>query len=146
MKKMKYYYLGQPIRYFLGREFSVHDNWTAAYTFAARIVKQMAQRGINLYSPAAYTIPLAKAWDLDESEESRKLYFQIDHMFIEMMRKAGELIWIMHQDWEQSTGCRLEVAEARAHHERIIKFNPFYYNDEEIVIEQCELDQKKEKE
>ncbi len=138
-EKLKTYYLGQHIQHFKGKEHTLMENWNAAFEFAQQVVLWAADNKIPLFSPAAYTIPVAKYWKKQCFYIHRDLYFFIDKSITERLRAAGELIWVMPHNWHTSSGCKKEVMEALENNEKVIKFHNFYYDREEIELDFDEL-------
>jgi len=131
---MKSYYLGQKIQYFKGGSYTLEQNWEAAFQFAADAMKWAVENNVALFSPAALTIPLAREWNTTESAKSREMYMKIDKQMIERLRAAGELIWVMPADWYESAGCRIEVKDAIAHDEKVIRYGSFVSSLKEVDI------------
>ena len=145
------YYIAQPIQHFKdvtnNGKFTLQENWDEAFNFAVYTKLALVNRNLHTFSPALYTIPFGKELLKNKhNKQDRDLYFKIDNLMIDILRKTKSLIWAFHEKWYTSQGCIIEMTDALQHGEKCIRLEPLVHAEKEIEIKplqvSCEEEQK----
>ena len=78
------------------------------YNTACRTAAQLIKQGYAVFSPLSHSLPIAKSGDLPDIDTG--FWLKQDLLFL---RLCGKVFVLTLPGWEESTGVRAEIAEAK---------------------------------